>query len=319
MNRDSFPLCPPSFGSRAQREASSLVMPRYVIFLPLCGVFILMELVVSEEIEILSLLQLHYPDSSKTTLRQWLAQGCVMVDGLAVTSARFLLARGSKIVIDTHRSRAYGNLSILYHDKHLVVIEKPVGLLSVATDSEKQKTAHAFLKKHYAPRKVHVVHRLDQEASGLLLFALSDEARDRLKDAFEAHAIERDYMAVVEGGELEEKGCWRSYLKEDASYIVHVVDRGQGKLAVTHYRVAQRSTSRCLLSVSLETGRKNQIRVQCQAAGHPIVGDIKYGASTDPVGRLCLHAYQLRFKHPITGKALRFQSAVPESFYKLVT
>jgi len=180
----------------------------------------------------------------------------------------------------------------------------------VATAFEKGETAHALLRKKYHPRTVHVVHRLDQDTSGVMLFALSEKARDKLKEMFEKHSLQRVYCALIEGKLPQEQGSWVSYQFEDAQYYVHNSDDpAKGKMAITHYRVKESSKRFSLLELTLETGRKNQIRVHCQAAGHPIAGDKKYGSSCDP-GRLCLHAQFLGFIHPITGKQLSFTSDV---------
>ena len=209
-------------------------------------------------------------------------------------------------------------IKIYYEDKHIVVIEKPTGLLSVATDFEMEETAHAILKNHCRPKRVFIVHRLDQDASGVMLFALSEEARDALKLVFEAHDIQRNYAAVVEGSFDLSNGKWESYVYEDANYVVHSSqDPTRGKLAVTHYKVKHASRKYTWLDLTLETGRKNQIRVHCKDAGHPIVGDKKYGAVSNPVKRLCLHAHVLAFDHPVTHQKMHFESPVPESFKQL--
>jgi 23S rRNA pseudouridine1911/1915/1917 synthase len=259
------------------------------------------------------------PESSKTNLRSWLKEGRVTVDGEPVKISASLVRKGQVVALgEKARFTSRGNVRILYEDRHIAVIDKPGGLLSVSTNFETGDTAHAILKDHYKPKRVFVVHRLDQDTSGVMMFALSEEARDKLKETFEKHDIERAYTAIVEGAVNPPKGTWESYLYEDAAYVVHSIeDKEVGKLAITHYEVQYVFKRYTTLVLKLETGRKNQIRVHCKDAGHPIVGDKKYGAKSNPIKRLCLHAHLLAFKHPITNKELRFESKLPEEFDKL--
>lgn len=194
-------------------------------------------------------------------------------------------------------------LPIMYEDQEIVIIDKPSGLLSVATAFEKGETVHALLKAHYHPRKVFVVHRLDQDTSGVMVFALNQEACDRLKDLFAVHDIERAYTAIVEGQPTTLKGSWQSYQYEDTQYKIHETeDETYGRLAITHFQTIASSKRYTWLELKLETGRKNQIRVHCESAGHSVVGDKKYGAQSNPLKRLCLHAHLLAFQHPFTKK-----------------
>lgn len=259
------------------------------------------------------------PDSSKSTLRSWIKEGRVSIDGKTAKRGDELIAKGQKVSLGQKPHFAEGKLRILFEDKHLVAIEKPEGLLSVSTAFEKTDTAYAMLKRHYHPRKVHVVHRIDQDTSGVMVFALSEEGLKGLKELFEKHDIHRAYYAIVEGQVTPAKGTWQSYLYEDARYMVHPTDDpSQGTLAITHYQVEKMSPRYTLLKLTLETGRKNQIRVHCLQCGCPIAGDQKYGAKTDPVKRLCLHAAILEFHHPVTGKLLKFASPLPDSFTTLL-
>jgi 23S rRNA pseudouridine1911/1915/1917 synthase len=280
----------------------------------------------SENMTLIEGLALLYPDSSKTTLRSWIKEGRVFVDGRPCKLTAQLLLKGQKIELGEKQMYAEGDLRILYEDRHVVVVDKPVGLLSVATAFEKGETAQAFLKNWFRKKspttKVFAVHRLDQDTSGVMMFALTEKARDALKKNFEAHDIERVYVALVEGAipTLKGKGdTWKSYQKEDSNYHVHNVDESSGgKLAITHYLVKEVTKRNTLLELRLETGRKNQIRAHCDNAGYPVVGDKKYGARTNPLKRLGLHAYLLGFEHPITQKKMVFISPVPEAFYKVL-
>jgi 23S rRNA pseudouridine1911/1915/1917 synthase len=272
--------------------------------------------VVTNDQSLLETLSQMAPESSKETLRAWIREGRVQVEGVIIKKGNHPVTVGQSITVGSKPLFIKGGIQVLYEDRNLVVIEKPEGLLSVSAAFEKEETAYAFLKDRY--RKVYPVHRLDQDASGVMIFTLSEEARDAMKKIFEAHEITRIYYALVQGN-LEGEGTWKSYQYEDGRYYVHTTpDPTKGKLAITHYRVIKASIHWTLLELKLETGRKNQIRVHCQEAGHSIVGDKKYGATSNFMHRLGLHAAFLSFVHPLTGKQLSFKSPVPEIFKKAV-
>jgi len=278
-----------------------------------------MKLTIEHDTTLLEALALLAPGSSKTAMRSWLKEGRVFVDGDTQKIASSPIAKGQIISLGAKLKRTdEGEITILYEDKHIVVINKPVGMLSVSTAFEKGNTAHGFLKKNYKPKKVFVVHRLDQDTSGVMLFALTEDAYLELKKMFEKHDLERAYTAIIEGKLDQSAGTWKSYLYEDGNYVVHETDDPlKGKLAVTHYTVLKSSSKFSLLHLRLETGKKNQIRVHCQSAGHSIVGDKKYGATSNSLKRLCLHAHYLSFMHPITGQKMRFEAPLPEEFKRL--
>lgn len=277
-----------------------------------------MEYTLKEPLSVLEALTLLSPDSSKTTLREWLKEGRITVDGAPVKLANTQLQANQIIALTGKKRVMASKVPILYEDAHLVVVDKPIGWLSVATHFEKEETIHGFLKERYRPKKVYVVHRLDQDTSGVMLFALSEEAYEGLKALFKEHTIEREYVAVSEGKLAAEKGTWQSYLHEDAAYHVHSSQNPEkGQLAITHYEVLN-SARNTLLKLRLETGKKNQIRVHCQENGCPIIGDKKYGGRESLIKRLCLHAHLLGFIHPITKKEMSFRSPIPEKFYHLL-
>jgi 23S rRNA pseudouridine1911/1915/1917 synthase len=279
-----------------------------------------MKLQLNQDLTLLDALSLLSPGSSKTTLRSWLKDGRVFVDGQVEKIGSKLIKNQQIVSLGAKPLPTIDSLIVHYEDSHLIVIEKPPGLLSVAADYEKGRTAHAILKNHYRPRKVYVIHRLDQDTSGVMLFAFSEKAYEKLKNTFAEHDIVREYIAIVEGPLEESQGTWESYLYEDENYIVHeTLNPHEGRLAITHYEVLNRNKFYSLVRFTLETGRKNQIRVQCKAAGHSIVGDLKYGAERNPIRRLCLHAQNLAFKHPITGKEMLFSAPIPSDFDKLIT
>ncbi|HET9217960.1 MAG TPA: RNA pseudouridine synthase [Terriglobia bacterium] len=213
-------------------------------------------------------------------------------------------------------------IEVVAEDDSIIVINKPAGLLTIATDKEKVKTAYAMLRAYLnskqRPEKVFIVHRLDREASGLIVFAKSIESKERLQDQFKDHSAGRSYIAVVEGRVKEDQFTVRSYLAENAAYRVYTTDnKKRGKLAVTHVKVLKRNSKRSLIEVRLETGRKHQIRVQLADRGHPIVGDKDYGSVSNPFRRLALHGERLEFIHPATGERKTYRSNPPKEFGEL--
>ena len=210
-------------------------------------------------------------------------------------------------------------LEVIYEDDDIVVINKPAGLLTIATDTEKTRTAYAMLRAHLnnrkLPEKVFIVHRLDREASGLVVFAKTPESKERLQNQFKNHSAGRRYVCVAEGRVKADTFTVRSHLAENAAYRVYSTRNEKiGKPAVTHVQVLKRSPKTSLMEVQLETGRKHQIRVHLSERGHPIVGDPAYGSRMNPIHRLALHAVRLDFKHPVTGKHMTFRSAYPKAF-----
>ena len=212
-------------------------------------------------------------------------------------------------------------LRIVHLDDAIVVVDKPAGLLSMGSEREQERTAYRILNEHLKtltksrPQQVFIVHRLDRETSGLMMFARNEFTQAALQQNWKS--VTKRYLAVVEGAPSNPQGTLKDHLVEGKSFMVHRVDKG-GELAITHYRVLRRHGDKSLLELTLETGRKNQIRVQLAALGHPIVGDRKYGASSDPVRRLALHSCELKFLHPVSGAAMEFRSALPSRLKPLI-
>ncbi len=197
-------------------------------------------------------------------------------------------------------------------------MDKPARLLTVATERERERTAYRLLWDYLAAQRPRarpfIVHRLDRETSGLLVFAKSPETKRRLQDQFEARAVERTYVALVKGHVRRESGGLESRLVEDRNLRVHTARGPEGKTAITSYRVLSRGQDTTRLELFLGTGRRRQIRVQLAAIGHPIVGDREHGGPGGQFRRLCLHATRLGFIHPGSGKAMRFESAAPPAW-----
>jgi 23S rRNA pseudouridine1911/1915/1917 synthase len=212
-------------------------------------------------------------------------------------------------------------LKIVYLDDDIVVVEKAAGLLSMGSEGEKERTAHRILNQHLKAltsspaQQAFIVHRLDRETSGLMLFARNRAAQAALQQNWKS--VTKKYLAVVEGVPAKAEGTLRDNLEESKSLKMHRVDRG-GELAITHYRVVRKGRHNSLIELTLETGRKNQIRVQMAGLGHPIVGDHKYGATTDPARRLALHSCELKFRHPVSGSSMEFHSAMPNLLMGLI-
>ena len=265
-----------------------------------------------------------YPESSKTTLRQMLQNERVRVNGEVEKNARRELAEGELIEVGQKSMQPVlpPGLAILHEDDDVIVVLKAHGLLTVATERERETTAQAYLNayvKEKGGERIHVVHRLDRETSGVLVFAKNFAAREKLKDKFAEHDIERVYVCVIEGELDPPKGTFRSHLRERKDLRMESVDaHPDAKLAVTHYRTIESNGRFSLLEVRLETGRKNQIRTHLAEAGHPVVGDRLYGSAINPLGRLGLHAKLLGFDHPTSGKRLVFTAPVPRPFMALV-
>jgi len=220
-----------------------------------------------------------------------------------------------------HKTLPRSQVKLLFEEEQLIVVEKPCGLLSIATVGERSKTLYALLfeyvKSKRPPEKIFIVHRLDRDASGLLVFAKTESAKHCLQQQFRNHSAWRKYVALVEGRLWRDAETIQSFLAENAAHRVYSVkDSKKGKLAVTHLKVLKRSSQTTLIEVRLETGRKHQIRVHLASFGHPIVGDKRYGSRRNSIGRLALHATNLSFDHPQTGQRLQFESACPSSFLR---
>lgn len=256
-----------------------------------------------------------FPDSSNNTLRSWISEGRIYVGKKVAHGVKYIVQPGQKISLGKRKRYMGEGIEILYEDDHLVALYKPAGILSVATNFDLENNVHSFLKKRFNRRRVYPVHRLDREASGVMVFAYSEEAQRGLKKQFEEHSILRQYIAVVEGDVTPAQGTWQTYLYEDASYYVRSVsDPTLGELATTHYKNIKKTKTTSTLLVTLETGRKNQIRVHCKESGHPILGDEKYGSILEQAGRIALHAYKLGIEHPVLKKPVVFVKEAPSEF-----
>ena len=279
----------------------------------------------SRESKLLEFLYESFPDRSRKSIKSLLEQKQIIILNQIVTRFDYPLEPGMDVIILKKKSSpnmTLRKMNLLYEDEHLLVIEKSAGLLSVATEKENEETAFSILKsyvkKSHHHNELYIVHRLDRDTSGILMFAKTKEIQQKLQDNWENAVTKRIYYAVVEGHVQNAEGEIVSSLKENKALTMYSSKTpGDGQKAVTRYRVLKSNARYSLLEVSLQTGRKNQIRVHLQDIGHSIAGDKKYGAATDPLGRLGLHAGILEFFHPATGKCLHFETPVPAVFKKL--
>lgn len=268
-------------------------------------------------------------EASRTDIKSWLKHGQIMVDGEVSTAFDTPVSPGAEVKVNTSRAfirLRHPRLKLLYEDDDVIVVEKGYGLLSVGIPNPGKKKIESaydilreYLKKKDPRNKLYVVHRLDRDTSGVMMFAKTEEAQETLRHNWNNFVLERLYVALLEGFVKEEEGVIKSRLTENSQYLVYSTEReDEGKLAVTRFKVAGRGHGLSLVEFSLDTGRKNQIRVHTSEMGHPICGDRKYGAKQSRMNRLCLHAKTLRFAHPVTRKDMYFESPVPQGFYKAI-
>ena len=280
---------------------------------------------VREETTLLEFLMKELSGISRNRAKDILAGHGVTVDRQQTTRFDLPLRPGQVVRISKHKGGSQllnRYVRIVYEDKDLVVIEKAEGILSMPATAKqysvKQVLDEYFEKRHFKCT-AHVVHRLDRETSGLMMYAKNLETAQILEDNWHEIVYDRRYIAVVSGQVEQDGGTIQSWLKDNKAYITYSSpeDPGGGKFAITHYHTLQRNDRYSLLELKLETGRKNQIRVHMQDIGHPVVGDRKYGNGSDPIHRLCLHAYRLHFYHPRTGEPLYFETTIPREFKHL--
>lgn len=261
---------------------------------------------------------------SRSKLKATLQGRGIAVNGRMVTQFDYQLKAGDKIIISRHKKQNQFKsryVKIVYEDKWLVVVEKNIGILSMAAGHSslnvKSVLDDYFLKSRQKCR-AHVVHRLDRNTSGLMVYAKDIETEQILEHNWHQIVYDRRYVAVVSGEMEQDNGTIANWLKDNKAYITYSspTDNG-GKYAVTHFQVLNRTTEHSLVEYKLETGRKNQIRVHSADMGHPVCGDVKYGNGDDPLHRLCLHAYMLCFTHPVTGEPMEFSTPIPTAFRSL--
>jgi len=268
-----------------------------------------------------------FPQSARSTVKAWLKYGQVMVNDMVLSQFDTSLQPGDMVCVNTSRPfqrLSHPRLKLVYEDDDVIVVDKGYGLLSVSSDNKRIETAYSILRdyvKRVNPaNKIFIVHRLDQHTSGLMLFAKNIQAKEALQHNWNNMVLDRRYAAVVEGVPEPDNGVVDTLLAENTQHIVYVAEPETpgARRSVTRYATVRARNGYALLDVSLDTGRKNQIRVHMAHLGHPIAGDRKYGAESSPAHRLCLHARTLRFVHPVTRADMNFSIPLPPAFNKIV-
>ncbi len=256
---------------------------------------------------------------SRSKIKSLLKHECISIDNEVTTQFDDPVYVGQTITIVSHNQQRDTPLQILYEDNEILVIDKPYKLLTVATKKNEELTAYRlasdYVKTQNSKNRIFVVHRLDQDTSGVLMFAKNERVKKMYQDDWNGAVLDRTYIAIVEGRVQKENDTIKSFLRENKT--THMYSTTTGQEAITHYSVIRRSEKFSLLKVQLDTGRKNQIRVHMLDIGHPIIGDRKYDAKTNPIKRMGLHAYRMILKHPKSGKVMEFISPLPPKFKRL--
>jgi len=282
-----------------------------------------MKLVVNKNSELLEYLYENL-DMPKKRIKQYLVHGAIYVDEDRVTQYNYPLVAGMKIMIDTNSKHVRKlPFEILFEDDHLLVVNKPSGLLTIATDKEKERTLYHIVRDYVISKNPHgrifIVHRLDKDTSGIVLFAKDEKTKNQLQENWNEYVSLREYTAIVFGQPKEEDGQIVQYLKETKTNLVYVSRHEDGKKAITNYSLIKSSNHYSMLKVIIETGRKNQIRVALASKKMSIVGDKKYGDSKSKANRLYLHANRLKIYYPVIKKEILFETAIPNEFKKLLS
>ena len=275
---------------------------------------------------LLSFLIESMPQRKRTSIKELVKHNQVAVNNIPTTQFDTEIHHGDTIKVNLTREFRlfyHRRIKLVYEDDDIIVVNKGYGLLSMGTDRVKDGTAYSIVRdyiKWQDPRnKLFIVHRLDRDTSGLMMFAKNEQAKETMQHNWNNMVLNRKYLAVVEGKVEQESGSVRSYLAETSQYEVYSTQNpDEGQLAVTRYRTLKCKNGYTLLEVELDTGRKNQIRVHMKDLGHPIAGDRKYGAKSSPIHRLALHAQTLRFVHPVTRREMNFETPIPTSFASMV-
>ncbi|MBC7570009.1 MAG: RluA family pseudouridine synthase [Spirosoma sp.] len=281
---------------------------------------------VRQPAELMTFLLENLPGKNRSNIKSLLRNKQILVDDRVYTQFNHGLQPDQVVTVAGNRAAEisqYRGLTILFEDDHLIVINKQSGLLSMGTSKERTRTAYSILsdytKRVDPDNKVFIIHRLDRETSGVMLFAKSERVQHLMQASWIDTVQQRTYVALAEGVPEPPAGVVSSYLRESKALIVYSSQNPEGgQFSITNYNVIKAANGYSLIHLELETGRKNQIRVHLQDIGHPIAGDAKYGAKTNPIGRLGLHAETIVFEHPITREDMRFDAPVPKLFLSVL-
>ena len=280
-----------------------------------------MKLVVNKEGELLDYLYNNL-DMPKKRIKQYLTHGSIFVNNNKTTKYNYHLVPGMNIMIDTDsKNKKTLPFNILFEDDHIIVVNKPSGLLTIATNKEKEKTLYHIVREYLVSKdknsRVFIVHRLDKDTSGIVVLAKDEKTKNKLQENWNEYVTLREYVAVVHGQLKEKEDKIVQLLKETKTNLVYVSRDKEGKEAITNYKVIKENDNYSMVSINIETGRKNQIRVAFQTLKHPIVGDKKYG-ERDNENRLYLHANRLKMYYPELKKDILFETPTPNEFKKIM-
>ena len=280
---------------------------------------------VHQECELLEFLFTKFPNLSRNAVKSILSGHFVAVNGAPVSQYNLKLSKDDEVIVSKQRisKKNRQDLPIIFENDEFIVINKPSGLLTIPSDNEKGRTAYRMINDYVQQKDKHnrifVVHRLDEDTSGVLLFAKNPKIKDILQKEWNEIVLARGYYAVVEGKMEKPEATLINYLKENSLNLMYVTNnKNEGKKCITQYKVLKANKNYSLLDVNIDTGRKNQIRVQLGHIGHHVIGDDKYGEPADPIKRLGLHAYRLKFVHPVTKKIYEFKTEIPKEFLKII-
>ena len=281
-----------------------------------------MKLIVEKEGELLDYLYNNI-DMPKKRIKQYLTHGSIFVNNNRTTQYNYKLIPGMNIVIDTdNKNKKELPFNILFEDEHIIVVNKPSGLLTIATAKEKDKTLYHIVREYLVSKnrnaRVFIVHRLDKDTSGIVVLAKDEKTKNKLQENWNEYVSLREYVAVVHGKLKKEEDRIVQRLKETKTNLVYISRNDEGKEAITNYNVIKENDNYSELSIKIETGRKNQIRVAMATIGNPIVGDKKYGDPKDKESRLYLHANRLKMYYPEIKKDILFETPTPSEFKKLI-
>ena len=281
-----------------------------------------MKIKVEKECELLEYLYNNI-DMPKKRIKQYLTHGAVYVNNNRTTKYNYKLIPGMNIVISTdNKNKKTLPFDILFEDDHIIVVNKPSGLLTIATNKEKDKTLYHIVREYLVSKdrnaKVFIVHRLDKDTSGIVVLAKDEKTKNKLQENWNEYVTIREYIAIVHGKVNKEKDTIIQKLKETKTNLVYVSRDKDGKEAITNYELIKSNDDYSELSIKIETGRKNQIRVAMATIKHPIVGDKKYGEIKDKEPRLYLHANRLKMYYPELKKDILFETPIPNEFKKLI-
>ena len=281
-----------------------------------------MKIIVKKEGELLDYLYNNL-DMPKKRIKQYLTHGSIFVNNNKVTQYNYKIIPGMNIVISTDNNmRKELPFDILYEDDYIIVVNKPSGLLTIATEKEKEKTLYHIVREYIVNkdknRRVFIVHRLDKDTSGIVIFAKDEKTKNMLQENWNDIVKLREYVAIVHGKMDKESATINQKLKETKTNLVYVSHNNEGKEAITNYKLVKENDNYSMLNITIETGRKNQIRVALSSINHPIVGDKKYGLKGDKEERLYLHANRLKIYYPKIKKEILFETQTPSEFKRII-